>query len=79
MDKIEDIRIEPCTKSKYVQPFRVLFKQVTNYAGSYHTIKLVKLFCSPAQNGRDTLWDCVKTHNRYKTESMAHVIPYPPT
>ena len=30
MENIEDIRIRPCTNSKYVQPFRVLYKQVKN-------------------------------------------------
>lgn len=32
MENIEDIRIEPCTKSRYVQPFRVLYKQVQSIA-----------------------------------------------
>lgn len=28
MEAIEDVRIKSCTSSKYVQPFRVLYKQV---------------------------------------------------
>ena len=62
MDNIEDVRIEPCTKSKFVQPFRVLYKQVSTHV--YVLCTLARFFLILPQNGKEALWDCVKMHDR---------------
>ena len=28
MEKIEDVSIEPCTNSRFIQPYRIKYKQV---------------------------------------------------
>ena len=30
MEQIEDVSIEPCTNSKFIQPYRVKYKQVSS-------------------------------------------------
>ena len=66
MEQIEDVSIEPCTNSKFIQPYRVKYKQVSSEL-LQKQIKLFSCFyslCSHAQNGQQKLWDCIKMHDR---------------
>ena len=60
MEHIEDVSVVPCTDSKFVQPFRIKYKQVTVCrrfsASCYYYFAL--------QNGKQCLWDCTKIHDR---------------
>ena len=59
MDKIDNVSLEPCVDSKFVQPYRMRYKQVSEkwLVGARDTF-------AHFQNGRPMIWDCVKQHDR---------------
>ena len=48
MEAISDVTIEPCTKSRFIQPYRVRYKQVSycvvKWSSVPHSVLLLPLF-----------------------------------